>query len=125
MKKEILYPRSPASIFISQIKDEAKIIKKIKKIEDGKIFLKYKTLQEKLLQIERDKPTFKCGKCATEEKLKNLTLYRFITYVRNADEDIYEDDNIICPKCGCFNCVRVKPGLSDDMFGKVEKVDEN
>lgn len=124
-KLEILYPREKAEISSGET-DEKIILRQIKKLEDGKTIKRYKNLLW-LLQVEKTKVSrFTCGKCSEEFMLKDLTLHRFVSYSNTIDNDRYEDDNIICPKCGCYNYIWDKISdsslVSDSLFKEVIEI---
>lgn len=120
-KLEILYPRKEAKITVCEDRAKSKILKKIALIENGKTMGRYNKLQNELFEIVRSAPKFTCGKCGEEERLKNLILLRFVSFSNTMDNDRYEDDNIICPKCGCFNYVKE---VNEQAFKKIETIYE-
>lgn len=104
-KLEILYPRVEAKLYIMENKEEQRVLKKIAAIKKSKTFQRYEKLQENLADIEESKPTFACGRCNATKKTKELVCHVFVTYSNTMDNDRYEDYNIICPNCGCFNYI--------------------
>lgn len=120
-KLQILYPRRPAKFLSSTNTNEKTIMRQIAALENGKVIKRYKKLQE-LLHIERsDIPRFVCGNCSEEFKIKDLTLHRFVSYSKTMDNDRYNDDNVICPKCGFFNYVEKEDSYK---FKNIEEIYE-
>ncbi len=117
-KLEILYPRVEAKIVRRENPLKSKILKEISDIKNSPIYKRYLELQNKLHEASISESRFICAKCGHEEKTKNLTLYNFISYSNTMDNDRYEDYNIICPKCGCFNFLR------KDIRGPFKKTEE-
>lgn len=123
MKKlEILYPRSEAKIYTLESNKEKEIFEEIDLIKNSYMFKVYEKLLKDLENVKSEKPRFICGKCNEETKLKDLTLYNFISYSDTIDEDKYNDYNIICPKCGYFNYLNVKDRYNIHGFDRISEI---
>lgn len=106
--KSILYPRGQANFYQSPsvIRDLKYLDTKIKEFEETDVVKEYLSTLKQRKAREEDILKFKCTKCSKSFKIKNLTLYRFVSYSNTMDNDRYEDDNIICPNCGYYHFIK-------------------
>lgn len=107
---KILYPRSNAQFYNSQavkrkVKRLERTVAELLNCETVKnYFYSVRLLSEAKNSILR----FECQSCNKTYPVKDLTLYRFISYSDGMDEWRYEDDNIICPNCGYYHYIDKK-----------------
>lgn len=101
MNNKILYPRSDAQFYNSQpVKRKIKRLEsEVEELKNHKVVLQYFESVKRLTEARDSLLRFECAACNKKFAVKDLTLYRFVSYSSGFDEFRYENDNIICPNC--------------------------
>ena len=110
MGNKILYPRGSAKFYDSQpVKRQIKRLERaVDELKNHAVVKQYFESVRLLSDAKDSLLRFECESCGKKFAVKDLTLYRFVSYSDGPDEWRYEDDNIICPYCNYYSIVDQK-----------------